>query len=297
MSERSKAVSKGLRASLLGMAVNIMLAVLKGVAGFFGSSSALIADAVESITDVASSLVVFSGIQFSARPPDDDHPYGHGKAEPLAAMLVSGAVIAAGLAIFVRSFMLLSHPRVQGPEPYTLVVLIAVVIIKEFLFRKVSAVGSEIDSVAVSSDAWHHRSDAITSLAAAVGIGFALVGGPRYYSADNWAALLSAVFIFVNGLRLLRSAVGEIMDEVPNGKIENEVRELAMQVADIKGVETCRVRKMGFDYYVDMHVFVNGDMSVRRGHDIAHEAKAFILKKNPRIRDILIHVEPADSSL
>ena len=291
---RGKAVAEGLKVSLLGMAVNIVLAVVKGLAGVLGHSSALIADAAESITDVASSLVVFGGISLSSRPPDDEHPYGHGKAEPLAAMLVSCAVVAAGAGIFARGFWGLGHPRTEGPAVYTLFVLLGVVLVKEMLFRRVSSVGQEIESVAVSSDAWHHRSDAITSLAAAVGIAVALIGGPKYAVADNWAAMLSAVFIFVNGLILLRSAVAEIMDAVPSGSIEADVRRIAAQVGQVRGVETCRVRKMGFDYFVDMHVFVDGDMTVRTGHDIAHEVKARVLAGTPRVRDILIHVEPAD---
>ena len=280
-----------MRTTLLGIFINALLALLKGVAGFLGNSYALIADAIESTSDVASSLIVWLGLKIASKPPDADHPYGHGKAEPLAATIVSLALIGAAITIAIQSTREIITPH-HAPAPFTLVVLVAVVATKESLFRFVFKVGVAVGSTAVKTDAWHHRSDAITSAAAFTGISVALIGGPGYESADDWAALFASIIIVFNAYRLLRPAIGEVMDVAPPSEIEAEIRKVASGVQGVVGLEKCYIRKMGFEFYVDLHVAVDGDISVRRGHEVAHCVKAAILVANPRIRNVLVHIEP-----
>ena len=283
----------GLRSTFVGIVVNMLLAATKAIAGLAGNSYALVADAVESATDVASSLIVWGGLKISALPPDEDHPYGHGKAEPLAAAAVSLTLVAASIGIALQSIREIITPH-HAPAPFTLIVLVLVVVVKETLFRFVFAVGENVNSTAVRSDAWHHRSDAITSAAAFIGISVALMGGEGYESADDWAALFASAIILMNAIRILRPAVGEVMDAAPPVEIERSIREVAGLVEGVIGLEKCYVRKVGFSYYVDLHVTVDGDLTVRTGHDIAREVKKAIRVVHPHVVEVLVHIEPSD---
>lgn len=286
-----KPSSVGIRSTLVGIAANTVLAATKAITGVLGNSYALIADAIESTFDIASSLVVMGGLKIAAFPADEDHPYGHGKAEPLAAFVVAIALFTAALGIGIQSVREILTPH-HAPAPFTLIVLVLVVITKELLFRFVSRVGKSINSTAVKTDAWHHRSDALTSAAAFVGISISLVGGPGYESADDWAALFAACVILSNAYRLIVPAVNEIMDAAPHPAIEEAARQVASAVPGVIGLDKCSVRKMGLEYYVDFHVVVDGAISVSDGHEIAHRVKDAIRKANPRIADVLIHIEP-----
>lgn len=282
---------RGQQTTLLGLAINIGLVIAKGLAGWLGNSYALIADALESATDIITSAFVWVGLRIAARQPDQDHPYGHGKAEPLAAIVVSLALVGAAMLIAVQSIRNIQTPH-QIPAPFTLVVLAGVVIVKEVLFRRIARVGDEIQSRAVKADAWHHRSDAITSLTAFVGITIALVGGPGYESADDWAALLASGFIVYNAYHIFRPSFGELMDETPTGDWQKELTAIAMTVPQVKGIDKYRVRKTGFEYFIDLHVQVPGELTVYQGHAIAHAVKAAILQEKPAVYDVLVHIEP-----
>jgi cation diffusion facilitator family transporter len=282
----------GARIALFGLAVNIMLASVKIVAGFFGNAYVLIADGIESAMDVGGSIVIWGGLKVAARPPDRTHPYGHGKAEPIAAVIVAIGVVAAALGLAIQSVREIFLPH-HGPAPYTLVVLVVAVIVKEILYRYVIRFGRSVESTAVQTDAWHHRTDALTSIAAFIGISVALVGGEAWQSADDWAALFACALIGTNGYRLLRPALFEIMDTAPRGPIVDSVRNAATAVPGVIDVEKCLIRKMGLDFYVDLHVGVNGSISVHEGHEIAHQVKTAIRQRDPRIADVLVHIEPA----
>lgn len=283
---------RALRATLLGVIANATLAVAKGVAGVVGNSYALIADAVESTLDIVSSAVVWGGLKIASIPPDKDHPYGHGKAEPLAAVVVAVTLLGVAASLAVGSAREI-HYGSKAPAPFTLVVLVGVILLKEGLARFVLGVGKEVGSTAVNTDAWHHRSDALTSAAAFVGITIALIGGPGYESADDWAALLACAIIAYNGYRLIRPALAEIMDAAPDPNVERQVRLTAAAVEGVVNLEQCVVRKMGLEYFVDLHVEVDRNMSVFDGHEIAHRVKDAIRHALPRVRDVLIHIEPA----
>src|SRR5687768_7104121 len=237
----------GMQTVLLGVLVNGVLALVKGFAGFVGHSYALIADAIESVFDVFTSILVWLGLRYASRPPDESHPYGHGKAEPLVACLVALALMAAAVLIAVESVREILTPH-HAPAPFTLLVLVAVVTVKEVLFRFVLQTAEDVGgSTAVRADAWHHRSDAITSAAASVGISIALLGGPGYESADDFAALVAAGIIAFNAVSLLRPAVSELLDAAPPKELEDQVRTAAAAVTGVLGLDKCIVRKVGLD--------------------------------------------------
>jgi cation diffusion facilitator family transporter len=284
-------VERGLRSSLIGIGFNLVLAVFKCVAGFIGHSFALVADGIESLSDVISSTVVYLGLRLAIKPPDDEHPYGHGKAEPVAAVIVSLALIVAAIVIGTESIRRIETPH-PLPEPYTLWVLLAVVGIKLLLSRYVSSVGEGIDSTAVRSDAWHHLSDAITSAFAFVGISIAL--WTRNAAADDWAALCASPVIIFNAWRQLRKPFAELLDASPAPQLEELVRSAASAIPRVIGLEKCHVRKVGFRYYVDLHVVVDGALTVRQGHNIAHDVEDSVLDKVPQIAEVLVHIEPEE---
>jgi cation diffusion facilitator family transporter len=281
----------GARYALLGVGVNFALAVVKIVAGLVGHSYVLIADGIESSLDIFGSLVIWFGLKVAAEPPDEEHPYGHGKAEPVAAIAVALIVIAAAFGLAVQSIREIVTPH-HAPAPFTLLVVIGVVVVKELLFRKVLHAGDQLSSTAVKTDAWHHRSDAITSIAAFIGIAIALIGGPGYEPADDWAALFACGLIAYNGWTLLLPGLSEVMDSAPPKELTERVHAVAASVHGVADLETCRIRKMGLEFYVDIHVGVDADLTVREGHRIAHEVKDAVRASNPAIADVLVHIEP-----
>ena len=285
--------AKGVKVVLVSLVLNVFLAIIKIASGIFGNSYALVADGIESMTDVLSTTIVWGGLKIAAIPPDANHPYGHGKAEPLAATVVALALVGAAVVIAIQSIKEILTPH-HAPASFTLIVLLAVILTKELLFRFAFKIGEAIQSTAVKVDAWHQRSDAITSTAAFVGITVALIGGEGYESADDWAALAACLVIGYNGLRLLRYAIAEIMDAAPNPEVEQQIRRKAQAVNGVIDVEKCRVRKSGLGFFVDIHVIVAGDISVRKGHEISHVVKDRLCNSGLQIIDVIVHFEPAD---
>ena len=284
-------LSQGRRVSALSLGVNGGLAVVKLVTGIIGHSYALIADAVESLGDVFSSAIVMSGLVIASRPADENHPYGHGKAEPLAALAVAAMLVGAAVAIATQAVREIQTPH-EAPAGYTLVVLLIVIVIKEWMYRYESRTGERIGSMVITVDAWHHRSDALTSAAVAVGITISLVGGKGYEAADDWAALAACLIICANGFRFVRSAVFELMDTKPKTALVDSIEALALSIDGARLVEKVLVRKMGPKLYVDLHLEVDPDLTVQRAHTIAHGVKDAIMSTRPEVADVLIHVEP-----
>lgn len=285
-------LAQGFRASFVSVVANPLLAIGKIVAGVLGNSYALVADGIESSADVFSSLVVWKALRVSTRPADRDHPYGHGKAESIAGLIVAGALIGAALLIAVQSVREIVTPH-HAPAAFTLVVLVGVVAVKELLFRHVVRAGRALNSTALKSDAWHHRSDAITSVAAFIGISIALWGGDGYEAADDWAALLACAIIAYNGVQLARPALAEVMDAAVERGTEARVREVAAGVDGVRQIEKCRIRKSGLGLLMDIHVVVDGALSVREGHAIGHGVKdALMTTADLPVHDVVVHVEP-----
>lgn len=287
----SSLAKRGLKTTLVGILASIFLAAVKIISGVIGNSYALIADGIESLTDIFTSSIVLTGLYYASKPADENHPYGHGKAEPFAGVIVSIGIFIAAMIIVVQSIYEIITPH-HAPASFTLIVLVVVVIIKESLFRFVIKVGTQVNSVAVKNDAWHHRSDAITSAAAFVGISIALLGGEGYESADDFAALFASVIIIINAYRIFKPAFYELIDTAPPTEVVQKVRSMALKVNDVKGIDKCFVRKMGFDYFVDIHVLVDANLPVHRGHEIAHKVKDILMNEYSNISDVLVHIEP-----
>jgi cation diffusion facilitator family transporter len=282
---------KAIKATWLSIIGNALLAVIKGVAGIFGNSYALIADAIESTADIFSSIMVLLGIHYSTRPPDRNHPYGHGRAEPLITFVVVGFLVASALIIGFESWHNIHQPH-DLPHPFTLIVLAGIILTKEIFFRIVQRRGHETNSSSLKADAWHHRSDAITSFTAFIGISIALILGPGYESADDWAALVASGVILYNAYLIFRPALGEIMDEQLYEDLVQNIRSISLEVKGVINTEKCHVRKTGMTFHVDLHVIVKGTLTVWEGHVIAHELKDHLLKSLPQVADVLIHIEP-----
>ncbi len=280
-----------LKTAYFSIVGNIVLALAKGIAGVFGNSYALVADAIESTTDVFSSLLVVVGLRYSYLPPDKNHPYGHGKAEAVVTFFVVVFLIVSAVVIAVQSIQNIQTPH-EMPKPFTLIVLLAVVLIKEMVYKYVSKKSDQLNSTSLKADAWHHRSDAITSLLAFIGISIALFLGPGYEAADDWAALLASGFIIYNAYLIFRPALSEVMDEHKYDDLVEKIRVVSENVPGVKATEKCFIRKNGMVFLVDLHLVVNGDISVRKGHTLAHMVKDTLCSTIPEIADVHIHVEP-----
>lgn len=287
---------RGIQSAQLGLLVNTGLALVKFVAGILGNSYALVADAVESTSDILSSAVVWGGLRIASREADDEFPFGYGKAEALAGAVVALMLLAASAGISIEAIREIRTPH-HAPAPFTLVVLVAVVLVKETLFRRVFRVGDEEGSTAVKADAWHHRSDAITSVAAFIGISVALWKGEGWESADDWAALVAALVIAINALLLLRPAVFDLMDRAPEPDIVERVRLAALAVPDVMAIEKLKVRRAGTGLYVDLHVQSDPNLSLHAAHIVSGKVKSAIRGSVGRVHGVLIHMEPFEGKL
>ncbi|MGB3343545.1 MAG: cation diffusion facilitator family transporter [Aequorivita sp.] len=270
---------------------NTCLAIIKGLAGFFGNSYALIADAIESTTDIVASFLVLLGFKYAERPADENHPYGHGKIEPLITFAVVAFLVISATIIAYTSIQNIQTPQ-EAPKGWTLIVLGLIIIWKEASFQIVIRKSKQTNSSSLKAEAWHHRSDAITSVMAFIGISIAIIFGKGYESADDWAALFASAFILYNSYLILRPALGEIMDEQLYDDLVMEIRARSVEVPGVLGTEKCMVRKSGMKFHVDLHAIVNGGISVKAGHDISHKLKDYLQKKITNLGQVLIHIEP-----
>jgi len=282
-----------IRTTYFSIAGNTALAIIKGLAGIFGHSYALIADSIESTTDIFSSLLVLFGLKYANRPADKNHPYGHGRIEPLITFLVVGFLIFSAIVIIYQSIRNINTPH-ESPEPWTLLVLGAIIIWKEVSFRLVVRKSKETKSSSLKADAWHHRSDAITSIAAFIGISIAVILGEGYETADDWAAIFAGGFILYNSYLIFRPALGEVMDEHFYDDLIEDIRKISLKVEGVRETEKCFIRKAGMKYHVDLHAKVDAKISVKRGHEISHMLKDTLRHELPQLGHILIHIEPKE---
>jgi len=287
----NSATRRSIRWAQAGLLINAVLVLVKLIAGIVGHANALVADAVESSADIFSSLIVWMGLSIAARPADEDHPYGHGKAEPLAAAVVSLMLLGAAVGISILAIREILTPH-HLPSPFTLFVAAGVIIVKEILYRRVSRVGKDVGSTAVTADAWHHRADAVSSLAAFIGISIALIGGRGWEAADDWAALVAAILVAVNGVRTLRPAISGLMDEAPDTTVKERAMEAACSVDGVIRVENLKLRRSGLGFYVDLHVQADPVISLEDAHEIAAKVKYAILDAIPNAVNVLVHMEP-----
>jgi len=279
------------KTSWFSIAANTSMALVKWIAGFFGNSYALIADAIESTTDIFASVLVLVGLKYSNKPADENHPYGHGRAETLVTFLVVGFLIISATIIAYESIIHIGTPHAM-PKPFTLYVLGIIIIGKEISYRFVLKKSRQTNSSSLKADAWHHRSDSLTSIAAFIGISIALIFGEGYESADDWAALFSSALIFYNSYLIFRPALGELMDEHLYDALVTSIRSIALTVNGVIATEKCFVRKAGLKYHVDLHATVDAGITVKEGHTIAHNLKDTLRKELPELGHVLIHIEP-----
>ena len=277
------------------MLINAGLAIVKLIAGLVGNTYALVADAIESTADIFASLVVWSGLRVATRDPNEEYPFGYGKAESVAAIVVAMMLLGAAVGISFEAVREIRTPH-KTPAPWTLLVLVGVLLIKFVLFRRVRSIGEEAHSTAVRADAWHHLSDAITSAAAFIGISIAVWGGPGWEQADDWAALFASVVIFYNGILLMRPAIHDLMDKMPGSDIVEPVRLAASSVPSVLAVEKLSARKAGMVYYVDIHVQADPGMSLHDAHELSGAVKSAIRRRVPKVAGVLVHMEPFDYS-
>lgn len=282
----------GARLVLRGIGLSLALASLKFAGGVFGSTYALIADGIESLLDVASSLLVWAGFRYAAKPPDADHPYGHGKAEPLAAIAVSLVMLSAAGWIGIHATHQIRTPH-PAPHWGTLPLLVFIVATKWWFSRRLARAGAETGGTALGAEAWHHASDALTSAAAFIGIAVAVIGGPAYAVADDWAALAACLVIAFNGLLVFRRAFGEIMDVAASGEVHDRVRGIALAVPGVVGVDKCRVRRSGLALIVEIQIEVDPLITVFAGHALAHEVQDALVGADLAVSHVAVHVEPA----
>jgi cation diffusion facilitator family transporter len=287
----SEQVAKGIRFAQLGLLTNAALAIIKLIAGVLGNSYALIADAIESTSDIFSSLIVWGGLQISARHADEEYPFGYGKAESLAGAVVALMLLGAAALIGTQAIDEIRTPH-HTPAKFTLVVLVGVIVVKEILFRKVFTVGKEVDSTAVRADAWHHRSDAITSAAAFIGISTALVGGEGWEVADDWAALFASAIIFYNGVNILRPAIAELMDRSPDSPVVQRLTAAAVSVEGVQAIEKLKVRKAGMGYFAEIHVQADATLSLHDAHVLSGRVKSAMRESVSSLHGATVHMEP-----
>lgn len=284
-------------ATIIGMAVNILLAVLKLIGGVLGNSRALIADAVHSASDVLSSLAVLIGIRASRKPPDEEHPYGHGKSENVATLIIAILLIVVGFEIIYNSVRSLVSGSVGSETTLiALYIIIFSVVVKEALFQYKYRLGSRIKSPALIADAWHHRSDAISSLVALVGIGLTIVGSsfniPALAYLDPIASAVIALIIMYMGYQLGKEAVSVSLEVVLNEDETQDMREAVLAVDKVRNIDNLSARSHGSYVIIDIKIAVDARMTVEEGHHVAREVKQILMRQFEEVQDVNVHVNP-----
>jgi cation diffusion facilitator family transporter len=285
-------MQSGRRIALIGMIVSGGLAALKITVGQFGNSTALVADGFESAADVVASGTIFLALTLAMKPPDSNHPYGHGRIETLAGLLLGFVLFCAGIAISAHA-LLLEHDQLPMPSAYTIWPLILSVVLKLALMRYKYSAGRRIRSAALIADAANDGVDAISGGAALIALGMTLMSPERFRHADQWGAFVVGLIVVFTGIRVIRETGSQLMDTMPDPWLMKMVREAAVTVAGVAGVEKCFARKTGLKYHVDLHLEVDPELTVRASHDIAQAVRERIRGQLDWVADVLVHVEPA----
>jgi len=279
------------RAAALGLFANLVLGIVKLVGGLTGQSFALVSDAVNSLGDAVTSLAVLFALRVAQQPPDDEHPYGHTRAEAIAGSNIALLVIVSALLVGWGAVQRITVPH-ELPPVWTLWIAAGNVLIKEWLYRYKRAVGRRTKSSALMANAWDHRSDAFCSLAVLIGLGIVRWGGPGWIGADEVAALVVVVVIVWSGAKLFRSSSSELLDSQADEQFVREIRQAAESVPEVRAVETLWVRKSGLEYFADIHIEVDAQLTVADGHRIGHAVKDRLVAQFTNLRDVLVHLEP-----
>lgn len=279
----------------IGMIMNILLSGFKFIAGILGHSQAMVADAVHSFSDLTTDIAVLIGIQYWASPADEDHPYGHERIESIVTAFIAVALFAVGVGIAYNGLITVFEPDKKSPEAIALVAALISIITKEWLYRWTVKKGKEIDSSSVVANAWHHRSDALSSIPALVAVALAMAH-PKLAFLDHVGAAVVALFIIKVSFEILKPVIQELSDKGATRSQVNTIDSIAMKVNGVKEVHSIRSRRVGSGYFVDLHVLVDGKMSVQDGHDIARSVKHELINKGPKVLDVIVHLEPYETS-
>ncbi|WP_408956025.1 cation diffusion facilitator family transporter [Natroniella sp. ANB-PHB2] len=281
----------GVKVSFISLIVNILLSILKIVVGFWFGSKALIADGFHSVSDVVSTIIVFMSFKVSSLPPDDCHPYGHGKAESIATKLLGLILILTGLMLVRSTVIDIINYELNIPSSIVLWTAVISIVIKEGLCRYIIRVGRRIDSKGLVADAYHHRSDALSSIAVLIGAGGARLGYPLL---DPLAGLVVALFIIKVGGEILLDAIDDLMDAIPSQDKKDKIIKEVTQIDDVITIKDVKLRAYGSRLFVDLKVVVANDLTVIEGHQIAADIKEKIKNSNPKVKEVLVHVDPKD---
>jgi cation diffusion facilitator family transporter len=273
------------------LGINLVLGLVKLMGGIVGDCFALIADAVNSLGDVVTNVVLLVALRLAQQPPDAEHPYGHSRAEGIAASNIAVVVVVSACFVGWEAIQRL-YLKHELPATWTLWIAGINVIIKEGLYHYKIRVGKRTGSLAIIANAWDHRSDALCALAVLVGLSVVLFGGSNYLWADEVASLIVVCIILWSGFKLIRCSTSELMDVQANPEFVEGIRDEATAVDAVKAIETLWVRKSGLEYFADIHIQVDPDISVAEGHRIGHKVKDRLLAKFNNLRDVLVHLEP-----
>ena len=283
----------GRRLALWSVVAGLSLAILKVVVGLAAHSTAVVSDGCEAAADVVSSGIVFAGLWLASRPPDENHPYGHGRYETLASLAVGGILVFTGLIIGWRSFVSMSKP--DNLRSFAIYPLLIAIVVKVVLALRKRQSARKISSAALAADAWHDVTDLISTLVALVAVGISLWNPGQFHSADHVGGILIGVIIVFVGFRLIRATAEQLTDAMPDERLMRQIRAVALAVPGAGGIEKCFARRTGFRYHVDLHLEVDPELTVRESHEIAMKVKISIKEHLGWVADVLVHVEPAPS--
>lgn len=280
--------------TLIGMVINILLSVLKFILGIIGFSQALIADAVHSLSDLGTDIAVLLGVRFWSAPPDEKHPYGHGRIETMVTTFIGLALFAVAVRIGYGALVTITSPDIRQPTIFAFCGALLSIILKEVLYRWTLIYGKRIKSTAVIANAWHHRSDALSSMPVAVAVVISMIN-PKWSFVDHVGALIVSLFIMAAAWKIIKPALMDLTDRIVSPEILNEIEQISLNTRGVKSVHAIRARKIGSGIHVDLHILVDASMTVLRGHDISTEVKHRLLENVEDIVDVVIHLEPHET--
>lgn len=291
--ERNKEIYK---VTLVGGAVNVILVAFKFVAGIMGNSAAMIADAVHSLSDFITDIIVLAFVRISGKPQDKSHEYGHGKYETLALTLIGVALLAVAIWILyggaTKIATWLNGGRLEAPGMLALWAALLSIVFKEAVYRYSIIKARQLQSPAVEANAWHHRSDALSSVGTALGIGGAIFLGQRWTVLDPLASLVVGAFIVKVSVHLLRDGIGDLMEQSLPDEVEKEILQLVASVPDVEEPHDLRTRRIGNHYAIELHILVNGDITLREAHDKASAVEDLLKSHYGQDTHVAVHVEP-----
>ena len=279
----------------IGLLTNICLSGIKFAAGYWGRSQALIADAIHSLTDTTTDLAVIAGSHYWSRPPDESHPYGHRRLETLVTAFIGLMLAAAGIGIGWEAISSLHQKHTPPPGWIAFYAAMASIVAKEILYRWTAAAGKKIKSPALAANAWHHRSDAISSLPVLVAVTGALIF-PSWSFLDHVGAAIVSIFILHAAFKIIWPAVSELIDAGAPEEIQNKIAEIACNTTGVHEVHAVRSRYISSSIQIDMHIVVDGNISVREGHTIADNVENGIISSIPEVLEVVVHVDPPPAS-